>query len=818
MTSLHTIPPTHVKEFKAYNSTTAWLESNTEQAKSELQLNTVIECSGVASALRLKILEAEILRDLCLVEAANRIGFPVNSYNDLCLILQRKPFWNNSSNNHKCSGTACTRCKVCDARSTDMNIDEFIAYRSSYKLDSRTSNLDNVQLHHQCGKESRDEVEFTDSCKLRTLDRGRIYESFRESKVTVLATACWFMCIESGMLHYCKNEESCSKMSLEIHEGSPISYSCALTGLMKRSLLESWTPWDGVNFYSAARIHSIQNNITSKQLSAIEDAGDEAYDDAVVECDADEPTVEFDSKKQRGKSRPTTEEQELLSDSKRRLAADALVEDQRPVSKRKKVSHITAADEATELIAPEENPFQSEGNEEDDITGSEEENNKPEEEEAAPNPEVIQKTQRSNTMHDFTCYEVPVFDIDTFVRTLSEMAKTITSEELTIEEKNKINEREISNNPQRFAYGSQKFSSKSRDTSAIFHRLRRALRMDLNRQKLQVQNSAVRRDTISASGVSQPLVNPDGSVDHNSCFEVSERDFFSSNYQMTKQEKIAAFLIRGTLETAHAFVRELISPLLKTKIALLVAERSAKSSNVFVAEMLNRYDMPLMSAVSFWMENMSKLIDGPIYFSPVEIDESYYAQVIVAHWREFVLADYMEELLTERKKKKTKQMDFSLFAVGVLYSMAAGGVLTRPLCQDHRVIPELFQGTTVYRLLINGRPVCELPDASAELKDALLAPQYLAHISDIYSRGYRFDEKTLMDGKQVFRLCYTYRHRNARTKLFAKARQAVYTSEEEKNNIARQLYNQYLEDLRSPHSKAGCRKTTKESTSSPLLE
>jgi len=421
---------------------------------------------------------------------------------------------------------------------------------------------------------------------------------------------------------------------------------------------------------------------------------------------------------------------------------------------------------------------------------------------------VKQKAHHFNPFNDFNCYEIPTYNINALITKFEEDARKSATE---LKELEKVREETDENNlnNQRLAYGSQSYASLSVDTYSLLKTIRREMKTEQAKKKLQVQNSAVKRETISASGVSQPVSMSLEGGEPGSCFTVSVKDFFSTNFQMTKEQKIAAFLSRGTIERARAFVRELISGPLKTKIALLVAEESAKRANVYIADLLNRYDMPLMSAVSFWMERTTQLINGPIYYPPMEVDVEYYAQVVVEHWKEFVLADYMEELLTERKKRKTKQMDFSLFAVGVLYTLASGGVTARPACQDSRAIPELFHGTKIQERLLNGVLVRELPGDSDDLAAALVSPKYLMYISHIYSRGYHFDADTLSDGKQVFRLCYTYRHQNAQNKLFARANAAVYTSDAERERLARELYTDYIRELVPPHTKAGCRRTIK---------
>jgi len=250
------------KKFEAYNTTTEWKLDNAKQVELESEMNTLFSCSHDAVVARNKILEAEILRDAGVVEVARNFGFTIKSYRQLQVVLQKRPFWNSTINSgkHKCSGAVCIRCRVCNTRSTEHTIEEFIAYRARPQVKSKMQNLD-LATQHRCGSENPDEVEFVDSCYLKNLVKDRIYESYREPGVTVVATGSWFMCMNSGLLHYCKNDESCSKMSLEIHDGSPLSYSCALTSLAKKPVVESWQAWDGVHFHSVARINSIQNSI-----------------------------------------------------------------------------------------------------------------------------------------------------------------------------------------------------------------------------------------------------------------------------------------------------------------------------------------------------------------------------------------------------------------------------------------------------------------------------------------------------------------------------------------------------------------------------
>lgn len=778
------------KKFEAYNTTTEWKLDNAKQVELETGMNTLFDCSQEATDTRRKLLEAEILRDAGMIEVARNFGFSITNYRQLQVLLRKRLFWTSIINGgkHKCSGSVCIRCKVCGTRSSDHTVEQFIAYRAKPQTKLKMQNL-LPSTQHRCGSNDPSEIEFVDSCYLKSLVKDRIYESYREPGVTITATGCWFMCMNSGLLHYCKNDESCSKMSLEIHDGSSLSYSCALTSLAKKPVVESWQPWDGIHFHPVSKISSIQNSIVIRQISVIEEGGggDDFGEEAVYEVDT-EDAVPKKKKGGRPNDGPITEEQEVEAGKKRKFAnfIDEEQNHEEPsstqVSKKLREGEAEVENSGTSIAS------ESSEQEEDVVT--------------------IQRQTKPNPFNDFNCYEIPTYDINALITKFEEEAKK-SAEELRLLEIQREEQEQSKLNNQRMAYGSQSFASLSSDTHSILKTIRREMKAEHAKKKLQVQNSAVKRKIISASGVSQPVSMSLEGGEPGSCFAVSERDFFSTNYQMTKQQKIEAFLSRGTVDRAKAFVRELISGTLKTKIAFLVAEESAKRANVYIADLLNKYDMPLMSAVSLWMEKTTQLINGPIYFAPMEVDVDYYAQVIVAHWKEFVLADYMEELLTERKKRKTKQMDFSLFSVGVLYTLASGGVTARPACQDGRAIPELFVGTRVYERLLSGVLVRELPDGSEDLATALVSSKYLMYISHIYSRGYHFDADTLADGKQVFRLCYTYRHQNAQNKLFARARETVYTSEAEKENFAKELYADYLRDLVPPHTKAGCKRTTK---------
>lgn len=783
------------KKFEAYNTTTEWKLDNAKQVEIETDMNTLFECSQEAADARRKILEAEILRDAGMIEVARNFGFTIKTYRQLQVVLQKRPFWNGVINGgkHKCSGSVCVRCKVCGTRSTEHTIEQFIAYRARPQSKTKMQNLDLASIH-RCGSENPDEVEFIDRCYLKSLVKDRIYESYREPGVTVIATGSWFMCMNSGLLHYCKNDESCSKMSLEIHDGSPLSYSCALTSLAKKAVVESWQAWDGVHFHSVARINSIQNSIVIKQISVIEEGGgDDFGEDFMADMDTDELLpAKAPRKKGKAKAEPITEEQEVTT--KRKFGAFIVDEE---VAEENGVI-VPASKKLKEDLEIEnsESPAIEDTSEEDEKSNESVEQ------------VVKQKAHHFNPFNDFNCYEIPTYDINALITKFEEDAKKSAMELRELEAVREETDESNLNN-QRMAYGSQSYASLSVDTYSLLKTIRREMKSEQAKKKLQVQNSAVKRETISASGVSQPVSMSLEGGEPGSCFTVSVKDFFSTNFQMTKEQKIAAFLSRGTIERARAFVRELISGPLKTKIAFLVAEESAKRANVYIADLLNRYDMPLMSAVSFWMEKTSQLINGPIYYGSMDVDVEYYAQVVVEHWKEFVLADYMEELLTERKKRKTKQMDFSLFAVGVLYTLASGGVTARPACQDSKAIPELFHGTKVQERLLDGVLVRELPIGSEDLAAALVSSKYLMYISQIYSRGYHFDADTLADGKQVFRLCYTYRHQNAQNKLFARANAAVYTSDAERESLARELYTDYIRELVPPHTKAGCKRTIK---------
>lgn len=781
-----------LKNFQAFNSTTEWSRQNIDNAKSVHNVNSLIECFPVVKDLRVKLMEAEILRDETLAEVAIRFGFPVKNYSDVKLLLKRKPFWKitNASKKHVCSGTACIRCKVCGTRSTSATAEEFIRQRARPSITEKRKNLDLTEWH-RCGSNDPTEVEFTERCMLKCLPKGKLFQSYREPGTVIQASGNWFICLETGMMHYCHNGGSCSKMTLEMCDGCPVSYSCSLTGLAKSNVMESFVAWDGVHFYSASTIHRILNGIATAEATAAsvmcedEKCNPDASEEFLEEVDEADEII--------SKSKKKPDPVEKVENGKRTKAL--LEEDDAQSSKRLKLSTEYEQEEVVDANLEAEI---------DDLFEDSESSTEPQETKNTVENSIV------NAFNDIHCFELQEFNYETLTETLHNIVQQKESEKQELESLRIQNEadEDIRTKNHTTVGMSQLFVSSSREMKNLIRRIQKGWSDYLKERKVQDQNNSEKREEISLSGVSLPFPQAGSEASWQSGFVVNERDFFAATYQMTKQEKIEDFLARGTIEKAVSFIKSMISGKLKTKLALLLAKKSADNANVYVANLLNRYQMPFMTAVSFWMDSLTSSINGPIYYEEMNVDIQYYASVIVAHWREFVMADYMEELLTERKKRKTKQMDFYLFTIGALYTMADGGVITRLSCQDACDIPELFEGTSIYQRLIRGVPVCELPDASKELGPALVSPKYLPYITEIYSRGYHFDSASITDGQTVFKLCYTYRHQRAQNILFERARQLTATSAIEREELAVCLYSDYIGSLLTPHSKAGCKKTT----------
>lgn len=794
------------KDFEAINSAEFWTNSALEKGKVKRDFDVQFESYTDAIAYRKEMMEAEILRDIVLRNVAKNFGYPVRSYADIRLVLRHKPFWNSNekTKKHNCIGMPCVRCKVCGTRSSDRSVDDFIKARSRHHSTKQAANVETSNWH-RCGSDDPDEVEFTERCAISSLIPGHKYESLRQTGAVITATGRWFICLTTGYMHHCVPNGVCPRTTLELCDGCPLSYSCSLTGLAQIPVKESWVAWDGVHFYSASKIHTILNDIANQKLTLADDVygGEMDYMENVEELTDIEEVDEFElgAVKKRKSPRTQTEEQELDEERKRKIPFEALNEESTTRVKRTKLSVDGEVDTAPDLDLEFE--LELERLFDDSETKTENQPSKP-----------LQEPVENDMFKDIHAFDLPQFDAATFSTTYENIKQKRTVEKTQEEEayeKYKTEMREMSM-AEKFSISLQDFECGNRDTYKMMHRIQQMLRTERNKRKLQDQNHTEKRDVISTSGVSMPVPKLDGSSEVPSCFVVSERDFFSTNYQKTKEEKIAEFLLRGSLENSKNFIETLVSGNLKTKLALLFATKNANHSNVYVANLLNRFDMPFMTAFSFWVENLTSAINGPIFYEESVVDSNYYAGVIVAHWREFVNASYMERLLHDRKKKKTKQMDFFLFAVGALYFMADGGILLQPKCQSQSSIPELFVGTSFYNRLIQGVRIWELPDGSADLKPALVHSKYIQFIPEIYSRGYHFDASTIADGKAAFKLCYTYRHQEAQNILFDAARKATYNSAEEKENIALTLFTEYVKRLVTPHTRAGCKRTTEVST------
>jgi hypothetical protein len=138
----------------------------------------------------------------------------------------------------------------------------------------------------------------------------------------------------------------------------------------------------------------------------------------------------------------------------------------------------------------------------------------------------------------------------------------------------------------------------------------------------------------------------------------------------TLEQKRLRHLKRGALHLAVNFVDLLLSANTKNSLALYRMKRMNSEVTRTLSDLLRQYQITKDIALGVFYRLMRNAIEMEFCYVPVALDSELYCKYIMAHWT----AAAETICLKPAKQKHSQVMNFQLFCIGMIYTMAEGGI------------------------------------------------------------------------------------------------------------------------------------------------
>jgi len=707
-----------------FNRNAEWQQQCVQNGEQEQLLQLAFEITGELKQLQRIEKEAEVTRDYGLLMRLRRAGFLILTYDDFCKVTTALNFWKEDvAAVHRCRRVDVFTCSVCHAEDRMLGVlDAFLQHRLHM-------HRQNPAQQHLCTRES---VRVTPGCTLFSFRPNERVALLSNPDEFIVATATWFICVETGRMHRCQGREQCSGIQMVREEGIALAYSCVISGYAKSAPISSWNSWDGVHFYSTGRLAQIRNEISNREVADME--GDE--EGAGGEDDYDDVVEEVEERIEKVEPKPA-----------KRLLDELKEED----SKRQKVEQEAEVEEVEEGEQPD-SEIEEEPEELEDQQGFREFLGSKTNRDLATPVQSLQKRARSNNLTD--------------------LAFHLATERLADEQKERAKkaERDLIRSRQPVRLG---FQSNNREMRSLISRV-------------QPQLHALKEK---------------GKTDEGTTIQ-KRKQLLRAYIELNAEEKTAQFLARGSEEIAVDIVWYVFGADAKNRIAQSRLPRGIEVANLAVNEMIQQYNTTHVARIGVWCEKLSEVVGCALLNPVLPIDSVRYCRIIMDHWSEVSQLPLVTEMLDVHKKKKRKPVDFVLYCLGVLYSMAEGGITVR-VQLDGNIPPVLLNSSRGLRkVVLAGPKVVEFPDESAVLKEALLRADLIPSLTEVYPDGYQFDADSLTEARQVLRHCYEARHRQQQHRLYAAIEEwELQRARGEPTNLTIEtIYLNYCRWLQPPHS------------------
>jgi hypothetical protein len=758
-----------LQKLEFYNRNQNWQEQRSTDGVNEKLVYTAWEIRDELKILEARERECTATKEYGLTLRARRTGFEIRTYADLQLLKDEELFWKKDLKDvaHKCRRMDTIRCiaEGCHATEKTESIKEFLKHR----LEAYIQNPGQV---HRCTVET---ARIAKGCEFFSFPLNQKVPLFADTSQFLIATASWFICLETGKMHWCNGAENCDAMSLTKEDGVTVSISCVISGYAKSQPVSYWTSWDGITFYSASRLRQIQTDMSNKECSDIggqENEGlmDEGYDfeDFPEEEDAENAvTAEY----------PAQGDEMLDEGSGKAPKEELLGATDEGKKKKRKFNGLLDEDDVAEA------PVDDEGGEEGVPTPVEDEGENGSEDEPDGQralmiiPAPIAKRQRiTDIIGDKTGRNIenPLQVLKQQITgadcTIQELALVLAQEKILAEEERIAAQKEAelrkTQQPTRFA-----FKSGNKDTRVMVANVQSSITGWKDKKRARETTTAKKRNSRRVYTL------------------------------LSREEKMTQFLARGTPEIATMMLRYLLGAETKNRISTYRLRAAIEVANLSVVEMNRENTVPFITQVGCWCEKISELVGGFLENEPITLDLSRYAHVILSHWREASTSPLVTQVFNLHKKKKRKPLDFILHCIGVIYNMAEGGVIVRVKLTGN--IPEalLTNGERLRKAALEGRLVREFPDERATLAGPILKPQFIQDLSQVYRDGYQFTDSSYTEAISTVKQCYETRHLDRQADLYDAV--DTWVRDRERGELVptlESLYINYCCALRPPHS------------------
>jgi hypothetical protein len=762
-----------VQKLELFNRNQIWQEQRINDGFNEKLMYSAFEIRDELKLLEAIELEAQVTKDYGLSMRAARAGFKIRNYDDLTRLKESEIFWKQdvSKLQHKCRRMDAINCTVCHAEEKTEDLAEFLNHR-------RGLHIQNPGQVHHC---TADTIKIAKGCQLFNFAMKQHVPFLYKPSEFIIATASWFLCMDTGKMHRCNGKEQCSAVSIIKQDGVTLGYSCVISGYAKSQPVSSWNSWDGVRFFSVSRLDQIRNEMSHQEYSEI---GGQEYDDGVDEgYDCDEG-IEEDGENavalEYGGQGDEMLDEGALEHKKKNLITEKGEQPEKDkddargpeVSQKKRKFAGLLEDEVVEEQAVDENAL---------VEVPEEAENVSEEEvpqtALATLPVPTAKRQRiAELVSDKSKRDLenPLQNLKYQVTkancSIQELAFLLAQEKLVAEEEQIAAQNELTERKNRQATRFA-FRSGNRETRALVSKLQSAITGWKDKKRSRETTTSRKRNSRRVYTV------------------------------LTREEKMTQFLARGTPEIATTMLRYLLGADTKNRIAQYRLKAAIEVANLSVVELNREANVPFVTQIGCWCEKLSELVGGFLENDPVSLDFNKYANIILSHWREASTSPLVTQVFNLHKKKKRKPLDFILHCIGVIYNMAEGGVTIRVKLTGK--IPNVLvtSGEKLKAAVLKGRVlVDEFPDESATLGSVILKPQFIQDLSQVYREGYVFTDSSRTEAIQTVKQCYESRHLYKQMEFFdAVAEWEVEKERGEPVPPLETLYLNYCRALKPPH-------------------
>jgi hypothetical protein len=270
------------------------------------------------------------------------------------------------------------------------------------------------------------------------------------------------------------------------------------------------------------------------------------------------------------------------------------------------------------------------------------------------------------------------------------------------------------------------------------------------------------------------------------------------------EERSQRCMSKASSNTITQLLEALTAPSVRIDISRIKMRAGVAAADQAVRDLCSRFhDVPVIAQTAVWCETMSTIPGLSLVAPPEpEHDSELCSRIIMTHWRMASHSPYVTDALDVQRKKKRRPLDFLLFSIGLLYTMARGGEavnvkLTGTLPQIIRRMPAPFVAKVERGIVVK-----ELPDLSATLKP--LKAEMLPYLARVYRNDWIFTENSVNDGIQLVKQCCESRYRGEEETFLAclraiEASSLQHTDAEIQHQIG-QCYRDYLQALVPAHS------------------